>query len=128
MQDSTHRVPGKTLLAIVELGGYPNFASLYQAAGYQVVEQISMRKALSYLKHSGPAVIVAEFNFQPAFRDRTSNLESMLAVAQGLPETTVIVFYDPVYGDQLEKLRARFPNFKALPYPVDARRLQSYLR
>jgi hypothetical protein len=35
------------LLSIVELGGYPDFAPLYQRAGYRVVVERNMRKALA---------------------------------------------------------------------------------
>jgi hypothetical protein len=51
-----------------------------------------MRKAMSTIKKAKPRVIVAEFNFQSDFRDRTSSLESMMSVVERLPETRVIVF------------------------------------
>lgn len=43
-------VERSTLLAIIEQGGYPNFTPLYEQAGYQVVVERSMRKALAFLK------------------------------------------------------------------------------
>jgi hypothetical protein len=115
------------LLSIVELGGYPNFASLYEELGYAVAVEYSMRRAIGFLKKSKPAVIVAEFNFQSDFRDRTSSLESLLAVVQRLPETRVIVFYDREYLPQFEKLRARLPVYAAIAFPVDERELRSCL-
>ncbi|EDN70018.1 conserved hypothetical protein [Beggiatoa sp. PS] len=117
----------KTVLAILEMGGYPNFTPLYQKMGYEVVVMNAMRKVLSFLKKNQPTVIVAEFNFQPSFRDRTSNLESLLAVVQGMPETKVIVFYEREYDEQLEKLRVRFPIFEALPYPIEAQQFEEKL-
>lgn len=57
-------VERSTLLAIIEQCGYPNFTPLYEQAGHQVIIERSMRKALTFLKKSNPAVIVAEFNFQ----------------------------------------------------------------
>ena len=54
----------RTLLSIIELGGYPNFTPLYQQAGYTVESVTSVRKALGLLKKINPDVIVAEFNFQ----------------------------------------------------------------
>ncbi|HED15651.1 MAG TPA: hypothetical protein ENI64_02350 [Gammaproteobacteria bacterium] len=72
----------KILLAITELGGYPDFRAEYGQAGYDLVAVNSMRKAISALKKQSPALIVAEFNFQSDFRDRSSNLESLLAVTQ----------------------------------------------
>ena len=68
-----------TLLSIVELGGYPNLSGRYSAAGYQVIAASSMRKALALLKRHRPEVVVAEFNYQSDFRDRTSNLETLMA-------------------------------------------------
>jgi hypothetical protein len=111
------------LLSIVELGGYPNFAPLYERAGYQVVVERSVRKALARLKLAQPRVIVAEFNFQSDFRDRTSSLESLLAVVQRTPGTRVIVFYEREQEHQLAKLRARFPIHAALCYPIAPERL-----
>jgi hypothetical protein len=118
--------PG-TLLAIIEVGAYPNFAPRYQQAGYTVVIERSMRKALPQVRKLRPAVIVAEFNFQSDFRDRTSSLESLLAVVQTLPGTRVIVFYDAEQAHQFARLRARFPIHAALTYPVDAARLEAAL-
>jgi hypothetical protein len=54
----------RTLLSIVELGGYPNFANLYQSRGLTVERADSMRKAVKLLKTLQPRVIVAEFNYQ----------------------------------------------------------------
>jgi ActR/RegA family two-component response regulator len=114
----------KLLLSIVELGGYPNFTPLYEELGYQVVVEKSVRKAIGRLKRTRPAVIVAEFNFQSDFRDRTSSLESLLAMVQRLHDTRVIVLYDREYAPQLDKLRARLPVHFALAFPVEARDLR----
>ena len=72
----------KTLLAIIELGGYPDFRNLYKSFGYDVFVESSSRKALSLLKKNHIDVIVAEFNYQHTFRDRLSSLESIIAAAQ----------------------------------------------
>ncbi len=117
----------KVLLSIYEFGGYPNFMSLYQRLGYQAVSVHSVRRALSALKKTTPAVIVAEFNFQSDFRDRTSSLESLLAVVQRMPDTKVIVFYEPHHGHQLDRLKAAYPVFAALPYPIEAGQLEDAL-
>ena len=53
-----------TLLAIVELGGYPNYTPIYQRAGFDVVMEHTMRKALGVIKKKRPRVIVAEFNYR----------------------------------------------------------------
>ena len=115
------------LLSIVEQGGYPNFAPLYRSLGYAPVVENRMRKAIALLKRQQPAIIVAEFNFQSDFRDRTSSLESLLAVVQRMPDTRVIVFYDREYQPQFEKLRARLPVHAALAFPVAEEQLRSCL-
>ena len=39
-----------TLLAIIEQGGYPDFSSIYEEAGYEVEIVKTTRKAISFLK------------------------------------------------------------------------------
>ena len=116
-----------TLLCIIEIGAYPNFTPLYQQAGYEVVIERSVRKALNQVRKLRPAVVVAEFNFQSDFRDRTSSLESLLAVVQTLPGTRVIVFYDLEQSHQFERLRARFIIETVLAYPIDPQKLSAAL-
>jgi len=119
--------PKGTLLSIIEIGAYPNFTPLYEQAGYTVTIERSMRKALPQVRKLKPAVIIAEFNFQSDFRDRTSSLESLLAVVQTLPESKVIVFYDAEQAHQYERLRSRFPIHAAFTYPIDPARLEAAL-
>ena len=121
-------IPEKLLLAIIELGGYPNFKLLYQSLGYEVAVETRMRKALGFLKKHQPDVIVTEFNFQSDFRDRTSSLESLLAVVQRLPGTRVIVFYEKEFTSQFEKLRARLPVCDALTFPIEESELRAALQ
>ena len=116
------------MLAIIELGGYPNFRPLYESLGYEVVVETRMRKAIGFLKKRQPDVIVAEFNFQSDFRDRTSSLESLLAVVQRLPETRMIVFYEKEYAPQFDRLRGRLPVHHALTFPVDEAALRVCLQ
>jgi len=107
------------LLSIVELGGYANFNLLYQQLGFRVEVENSMRKAIKTLKKSQPNVIVAEFNFQSDFRDRSSSLESLLAAVQWMPETRVIVFYDKEWLEKLEKLLEIHTVFETLAFPIN---------
>lgn len=116
------------LLSIVELGGYPNFAPLYQRAGFQVVVEHNMRKALAAIKKKKPAVIVAEFNYQSDFRDRTSSLESMLATAQHNPGTRIVVFYEKEVAHQFEKLRACHRIDAVFGFPIDEAELEACIR
>ena len=116
--------PSRHLLSIVEMGGYPDFAELYQAHGYQVSVASSMRKAMQQIKKRQPDVIVAEFNFQSDFRDRTSSLESLMARVQQLDKPSrVIVFYEAQQRPQLERLLAVFSVFKVMPFPVNEKEL-----
>ena len=107
------------LLSIVEMGGYPDFKDLYKNKGFQIDTASSMRKAIKILKKSKPDIIVAEFNFQSDFRDRTSSLESLMATIQGCPETRVIVFYESEQRPQLERLLSVFDVYQVIPFPVD---------
>jgi len=106
------------LLAIVELGGYPNLFPLYQRLGFRAEVVSSQRKARNYLKATIPDVIVAEYNFQSDFRDRTSNLETLMAALQRHPEVKVIAFYQPEHAHKLAGLQSRFPLFRAIAFPV----------
>lgn len=115
------------LLAIVELGGYPDFSALYRRLGYEPETVTSGRRALSTARKLCPAVIVTEFNFQRDFRDRTSSLESLLALTQSMPETRVIAFYETFDAEPLARLRARFSNFIAIERPIDEAKLQAAL-
>lgn len=116
------------LLSIVELGGYPDFKNLYESLGYQVLQTTTVRKALSLLKKNTPDVIVAEFNYQSDFRDRTSSLESLLAVIQRSQHGQVIVFYDKEQAHQLEKLTKAYPLIaNTLPFPIESDTLQAVI-
>jgi len=109
----------RLVLSIVELGGYPDFKSLYEFLGYKVLHVTTVRKALALFKTNQPDVIVAEFNFQSDFRDRTSSLESLLAVIQRTGHGRVIVFYDKEQAHQLVRLTDAYPLIAAtLPFPV----------
>jgi len=124
----TTLIPEKLLLSIIELGGYPSFTPLYKSLGYEVAVETRMRKALGFLKKHQPDVIVAEFNFQSDFRDRTSSLESLLAVVQRMPATRVIVFYEKEFTSQFQKLRSRLPVFDALTFPIEESALRATLQ
>jgi len=124
----TTLIPEKLLLSIIELGGYPSFTPLYKSLGYEVAVETRMRKALGFLKKHQPDVIVAEFNFQSDFRDRTSSLESLLAVVQRMPATRVIVFYEKEFSSQFQKLRSRLPVFDALTFPIEESALRATLQ
>ena len=116
-----------TLLAIVELGGYPNLTPLYRELGLDFELVSSQRKAQAALKRRVPDIIVAEYNFQSDFRDRTSNLETLMAVLQRHPEVKVVVFYLPEQAPKLAILAERFPLFATIPLPVTLAQVEAVL-
>ena len=116
------------LLAIMELGGYPNLVPLYQRLGFSVELVGSQHKARILLKKRVPDVVVAEYIFQSDFRDRTSNLESLMAVLQRHPQVKVIVFYLPEQAEKLAILEARFKVFAKIAFPITVDRVETVLR
>lgn len=85
----------KRLIEFVELGGYPDLAPLYKELGYQPETLYTARKAVAAIKKARPDVIVGEFNYQNEFRDRISNLESVIAAVAHLDDVRIIVLYQP---------------------------------
>ena len=118
----------KALLSIIELGGYPDLTPIYKKHGYDPIVVYSMRKALGALKKIHPAVVVAEFNYQSDFRDRTSTLESLIAIAQRDKEMKVIVFFEQEYLHQFEKLKARYNFFACFSYPIEEQQIDNVLQ
>ncbi len=107
------------LISILELGGYPDFSKLYRSLGYQVYILESMRKAIKFIKHNRVDVILAEFNFQSDFRDRTSQLESLMASLAQKQGIKVVIFFDKEQAHQFSRVAERFNFLAALSYPLD---------
>ncbi len=119
--------PAPLLLNVIELLGYPNLRPLFERLGFLVHTEFSVRKAISFMRKEKPTVIVADFYFQPDFRDRVSNLESLLAAAQSKNPTRVLVLYESAHEHALERLRQRFHIEAALTLPVKATDVESVL-
>jgi len=115
------------LLAIVELGGYPDFTWLYESLGYQVVKTDSVRKAVKLIRQHRPRVMVAEFNFQSDFRDRTSSLETLLSSTQGVSESSMIVFYEEDSEVQYQRFLQTYAVAASLIFPIDELQLRAAL-
>jgi DNA-binding NtrC family response regulator len=115
------------LLSIIELGGYPDYTALYRKAGFNVVSTDSVRKAVKLIRQHRPAVIVAEFNFQSDFRDRTSSLETVFSSLQGVVDSSVIVFYEKEFEHQYARLLNQFTPYESLTFPIDVARLEQAL-
>ncbi len=118
----------KTLLSVIELLGYPNLRPLFERLGFQVTTEFSVRKAIALLRKAPPDVVVADFYFQPDFRDRVSNLESLLAAVQKLPSARVLVLYEARHQEALDKVRRRMRIDAALTLPVKEAELEAVLR
>ena len=99
----------RTLLGIVELGGYPNLVPLYQRLDFDSMSSLlSARPTL--LKKQLPDIVVAEYNFQSDFRDRTSNLETLMARLQRHPRVRVVGIYQAEFRHKLDQMLERFPS------------------
>ncbi|MDA8128036.1 MAG: hypothetical protein M0Z73_04940 [Betaproteobacteria bacterium] len=116
------------LLMVNAFIGTAGYKTLYQDLGYSVVTEWTERKAISLVRKTPPAVIVADFYHQTDFRDRLSNLESLLAAVQSAAATRVLVFYETAHEAVLDKVRARLRIDAALPLPVDEARLRATLQ
>ncbi len=115
------------LLMVNAFIGTANFRKLYQELGYAVVTEWSERKAIAFVRKTPPSVIVADFFHQTDFRDRLSNLESLLATAQASAATRILVFYEPSHQSVLDKVATRLRIDAALTMPVDEGRLRQVL-
>ena len=108
----------QTLLAVVEFLAHNRLKAVYESAGFRVHSEFAVRKAISWLRKNKPAWVVADFYFQPDFRDRVSNLESLLATLQSMKDVRTIVLYDPAHQAALDKVKQRFRIDHAVPIPI----------
>ena len=115
------------LLMLNAFIGTAGYKKLYQELGYSVVSEWSERKAISLVRKAPPAVIVADFYHQTDFRDRLSNLESVLAAVQSAPQIRILVFYETAHQAVLDKVSARLRIDAALTLPVQEDRLRATL-
>ncbi|WP_018509291.1 hypothetical protein [Thiobacillus thioparus] len=116
------------LLMLNAFIGTAGYKKLYQELGFSVVGEWSERKAISLVRKTPPAVIVADFYHQTDFRDRLSNLESLLAAIQSAPDTRILVFYETAHQAVLDKVSARLRIDAALTLPVQEDRLRATLQ
>ena len=112
------------LLSVMELGGYPDFTPLYEQAGFKVYKTDSIRKAVKLIRQHRPQVMVAEFNFQSDFRDRTSSLETLMSSTQGIIDCDLVVFYEKEFAPQYQRFLNTFEVAASLTFPVDEAQLR----
>lgn len=117
-----------TLLMVNAFIGTASYKKFYQEMGYTVVSEWSERKAISLVRKSPPAVIAADFYHQTDFRDRLSNLESLLAAVQSAPNTRILVFYEPAHQAVLDTVSARLRIDAAFCLPAKEDQLRATLQ
>ena len=118
----------KSLLAMIEFVNHSKLPILYKEMGFNVTVEWQVRKAVSLVRKLKPDVIVADFYTQSDFRDRLSNLESLLATAQPFKETRILVFYEPNDASALERVRERLRMDAVLPTPVSDEGIKAILK
>ena len=118
----------KKLLAVIEFIEHAQYPVIYKALGFEVTTEWQVRKAVTLIRKMKPDVIVADFYFQSDFRDRLSNLESLLAATQLLADTRVLVFYDPQNQSALDRVQERMRIDAALPMPASEDSIKAALR
>ena len=108
------------LLFFVDEGGFDDYTPLFVSMGFEVDFEDSQRKAVKLAKKNQYQVLVAEFSYNPEFRDRVSNIESLLATLEGhSPEVKIIVLYDEINQIQLNQLKQRYRMDHVLTFPIN---------
>ena len=120
-------VVAKKLLTVIEFIEHSQYPAIYKALGYDVTTEWQVRKAVTLIRKTKPDVIVADFYFQSDFRDRLSNLESLLATAQPFKDTRILVLYDPQDTHALDRVRERMRIDAVLPTPVSDEAIRAVL-
>jgi hypothetical protein len=115
----------RRLLFFVDEGGFDDFTPLFVSLGFDVDFEDSQRKAVKLAKKNTYQVLVAEFSYNPEFRDRVSNIESLLATLEGhSPEVKIIILYDEINQPQLNQLKQRYRMDAILTFPVDEKTIK----
>jgi DNA-binding NarL/FixJ family response regulator len=117
----------KTLLAMIEFVNHSKLPIHYKEMGFNVTVEWQVRKAVSLVRKLKPDVIIADFYAQSDFRDRLSNLESLLAAAQPFKETRILVYYEPGDAAALARVRERLRIDAVLPMPVSDEAIKEVL-
>src|SRR5512139_2991577 len=120
--------PPKKLLTVIEFIEHARFPAIYKELGFDVSAEWQVRKAVSLIRKMKPDVIVADLYFQSDFRDRLSNLESLLAATQLLADFRVLVFYEPANEHALASVRERMRIDAALPMPATEEAIRAVLQ
>ncbi len=118
----------KRLLFFVDEGGFDDFTPLFVSLGFDVDFEDSQRKAVKLAKKNFYQVLVAEFSYNPEFRDRVSNIESLLATLEShSPEVKIIILYDEINQSQLNQLKQRYRMDATLAFPISEKIIEDYI-
>lgn len=118
----------KKLLFFVDEGGFEDFSPMFKQLGFEVDFENNPRKAVKTAKKNHYDILVAEFSYNPEFRDRVSNLESLLATLQNnSPEAKIIVLFDAINHAQFKQFSQRYRIDNYLTFPVDGKELTALL-
>ncbi len=118
----------KRLLFFVDEGGFDDFTPLFVSLGFDVDFEDSQRKAVKLAKKNFYQVLVAEFSYNPEFRDRVSNIESLLATLEShSPEVKIIILYDEINQSQLNQLKQRYRMDATLAFPISEKIIEDYV-
>jgi len=118
----------KRLLFFVDEGGFDDYTSLFISLGFDVDFEDSQRKAVKLPKKNFYHVLVAEFSYNPEFRDRVSNIESLLATLEShSPEVKIIILYDEINQSQLDQLKQRYRMDATLTFPINEKNIRDYI-
>lgn len=116
------------LLFFVDEGGFDDFTPLFVSLGFDVDFEDSQRKAVKLAKKNIYQVLVAEFSYNPEFRDRVSNIESLLATLEShSPKVKIIILYDEINQPQLDQLKQRYRMDTTLTFPVDEKTIKDWI-
>lgn len=118
----------KKLLTVIEFIEHAQYPAIYKSLGFDVTVEWQVRKAVTLIRKIKPDVIVADFYFQSDFRDRLSNLESLLAATQLSKDSKILVFYEPHNIAALDKVRERMVIDAALPMPSTDEAIKTVLQ
>ncbi len=118
----------KKLLFFVDEGGFDDFSPFFIDLGFEVDFATNPRKVVKLAKQNQYDVLVAEFNYNPEFRDRVSNIESLLAaLQQKSPNIKIIILYDQINQPQLNQLTKRYAIDHQLVIPTSKEQLRTLL-
>ncbi|CAB5495616.1 hypothetical protein [uncultured Gammaproteobacteria bacterium] len=118
----------KQLLFFVDEGGFDDFTPLFLSMGFDVDFEDSQRKAVQLAKKNRYDILVAEFSYNPEFRDRVSNIESLLATLENhSPKVKIIALYDEINQAQLDQLKQRYRVDAVFSFPIDEQMIKTAL-